>query len=261
MASELIVASVATSVAKRKISEAEQKLLMQLEKAEYVDVVVPDDIAVEDFRVTLSAVCKTFVKAELKKGMLIPVLGRLMLAAKNNPELWSGKHENYEAFVASTEEEYGVSRGTLYEFRLMVERWGETVSIADFTAIGRARLKQVSYLVPKGAEKETTAKKLLKVAATGSREELEQFVLSNYHRTPAEGVGAKFVIPCNKSQEARFARFFNNAEVCAWVESDKWAEIMDCLIAECKEEWLSDGAAKMKQKTNGAAVIDAEVII
>ena len=251
---ESIIANVAAEVAKAELVPAEKKFMKLLEQNDVkVQVIVPEDINPEDFRGALSAICKSYAKAEYRRELLFPALGQIMLVAKAHKELWDQQHENYEKFVEATEAEFGVSRSTLYEARKAVERFGAVLDLEQFPLVGRHRLKICSGLVPKGAEKEATAKKLLKVAQTESSEKLEEFISANYHQSRSERVGTTFEIECNKKQASYYEKFFSNAKIQAYVGSDKAAAILDALIAECSQTWIDDGEEKMDgAETKGA---------
>lgn len=245
---ELIVSSTASGVARKKINESEDALLRELGKADItVDVVVPDDIKPDEFKVALSAVCKTFAKANIKATVMYFVLGRLMQVAEQHPDVYEKNFAKHEDFVIAIEGEYGVGRSTCFEARKAVARWGLIIETARFEKIGRAKLKLISKAVPKGDEKSATATKLLKMAEDKTEEELAEYCYEKGYLERGEAQGGHFNIPANKKQVKIFKAFFANPKIQAVCESSSAADILEHMIEEVKQEWIDKGEAALAE--------------
>lgn len=261
MPQELITqAEIASTVAQKPPTDAEKRILKKLSEDQVtVEVCIPEDIGKTDFNVTLSAVCKTLVKAHLQEEILMPALGRLLQVATEHPELYQTEEiPTFEDFVAEIGKTYGVGRSTCYDARKLASRWGHVIDVEQFRKIGRVKMQIVSKAVGKGDEGKAYVKKLLEVAATGTAENLKDFATTKGYLSSGESEGTFFKIGCNKAQARRFRRWFDNPAVKAFAGSEGEAEILDHMIEECSNEWLEKGQAILEEQKESESETESE---
>jgi len=251
MAGEIVVSAQTAEYTKKKLTPTQDNILKAIlgSKTKTIEQMIPSDIAVEDFKQTLPAVCIQLGKAAVMEEVLIPALGRLMLLAQQREELWNDKYDKYDDFVAGVGAETGYKRTSLYEFRHLADRWSHVVEGAGFQRIGRVKLKRIGGVIDKGKEDTNKAKELLSFAETHTLEELDEMLDKKYHTGgAAAATGAYNKYPCNKKQAKEHAKWFSTPEVMAFAtsltgkKSIGTAEIIDAMIAECSTEWLKQGA-------------------
>jgi hypothetical protein len=232
--------STALAIAKKKLTDEEQQMITAMTKpGAVIDVVVPAEIDPKQWKSNTSLVCRVLIRAQMQEQVMMPVLGRLLVIAKNTPTIIEG-HESFEAFLKSEiYEKYGVSRTTCFE-SIQMCRW-EGLTISQFEAIGRRNFRLLNQAVPKGDEKEKWAKALLAKASELTEEELEEYCEEKGYFAKGEAQGAHFKFACNKRQLKDAKKWYDDPRVHAAVGSESPADIHDAMIAECSAEWFNRG--------------------
>jgi len=255
---EQIITSVAVVVAKEEYTQQEKSLIKKIQQpGAQIEVNLPDDMNAEQFDIAISAVSKVLVRAQLLGESMLPVLGRLLFIADKNPELWKEKFATFEDFRLSLAERFGVGRQTSYDALAYARRWAPVLPPEDFQAVGRLKLGMVAKVVGKGKEGQMATKKHLDFAKTQTAKELEEYFVEKGLIETGETTGEIVKFPANKRQGKDFKKWFADPRVHAKCESDKIADILDLMIAECSTAWYDEGqqlidsaqeAAQQKEK-------------
>lgn len=224
-----------------KLSSAETKLLNELTRPDVrVEVTIPEDINPKDWMVAARATCRAFVRAQRQTDMLLPILGRLLLICKDNPQIYQENgYDSFEHFVnAEVREKFGVGRSTCYEAMAAV-RFGTAAKLemADYPAIGRVNFRLLTKAIPEGDEKKAFAKKLVEKAKTATVQELREHVESQGYVEKGETVGGWLRIPCNKKQLKVFEKFFADEDYQSYCGTGDRASMLEKAIAEATTEW------------------------
>jgi hypothetical protein len=239
MPQDVILSQVALQTANERITEAEAAILKQLSQAESVDVVVPETMSREDFRATLSAVCKSWVRAALRQQMLLPALGKLMVLAKAHPELWQDREDQpYEDFVAMIGDKFGVGRETCFAAKRLVTRWAEHLALTDWRQIGRNNLELINKTVPRGDERKPEAQALIAMAKHSTTAALAEHIEGKGLLEEGESRGGVIRITCSQTVYRMWLRFVQDDLVRAYCESDKPDLILRRCMEECQNEWI-----------------------
>ena len=253
---ELILGNVAVVAANKKYTDKEKDTIEALTKSgAVIEVVIPDTIESSDFETALSAVCKVYVKAEMQKETMFPVLGRLVSIASKNPELRK-KFDTFDAFLDSIESRFGVGRSTCYEAKNFVERWIAVLPPEEYKAVGRVKLKLISQAISKGAEDQKSAKEAITFAKENTAEALEDYLDKKHHTGKGSTTGAVMKIASNKKQNKIFVKWFDDPRVAAYCGSDDMADILEHMIEECKGEWEIAGQEKIDKLAASAEVLN-----
>lgn len=247
---EEVVLTTALALSKKKYTSEEEELVKAVTKpGAQIEVVLPADMDPKQFDVAISAVSKVIAKATLQAQAMFPVLGRLLFVAQEHPELWDKKFDKFEDFRIATADKFGLARQTSYDALQYAKRWMAVLPPEEFKTVGRVKLLSISKYIGKGDEGKKTARDLIEFAKEHTMDELDAHMDKKLHTGAGATKGAFFKYPCSKRQLKDHSSFFNDPRVHAVVGSEKWGDIQDALIAECKVEWLEKGDAMVE---NGA---------
>jgi hypothetical protein len=232
----------------RPYSESEMAILKKITKPDVtVEVIVPKEIDAEKFWEVLSITCQAYMKAEAQTSVLFPLLGRLLLVAKQNPESYKAKFETYEELIAAVGEKFGVGRTTCFEARRLADKWGPAeLEMHTYADIGRVKFKFLGSIVPSDAVSQGWVKGLLKKAGELTLKELREYCEDKGYAEKGS-TGASIIMACSKRMLKDWRKFCKTPEVQAYCGTDDPAEILDHLMQECESEWLSAGAEKVKE--------------
>jgi hypothetical protein len=259
MPQELIVNTAAVAFSKKKYTDKEVALMKEIEKNPTgIEVVIPDTISADEFDVALSAVCKVIVRAQLQTESLMPVLGRLLFIASKNPELYSKKFESFGDFRESIQERFGVGRSTCFEAQAFCERWSAIIPADQFKEIGRVKMNLISKAVAKGKEGLKKSVALIEAAKEMTIKELGAFCEKEGYFDAGSTTGSYIKFECNKAQQKRSGKFYDDPRVHAVCGTDDQATIHDMMIQECSNEWFMAGQEKIDNLAAEAQIINGE---
>ena len=222
---------------RKPLTPKESELLKALSKPDAtIEVVLPAEINKKDWEFTTGVVCRGIARARMQEQVLLPVLGRLLAIAKENPVITEG-FENWEDFLeAKIYGEFGVGRSTVFEATKIVRRLPD-LQISTYEAVGRNNLRIFFKAVAEGDENKPYAKKLLEKAAELTTEQLVKYCVEKGLTTTAEVTGASVSFKCNKGESKQFDKFFANEKYQAHVGSGDRAKMLLAAIAEATTEW------------------------
>jgi hypothetical protein len=260
---EDIILTTAATVARKKWTPEEEDLVKELTRPRaQIDVLIPNDMDSDKFELALSAVSRVIVKATMQREAMFPVLGRLLLVASLNPELWNKKFERFEDFRLSLADRFGLGRQTSYDALNYARRWAGVLPPSDYVSVGRRKLKMISQSIGVGDEGKATARKLLEFAKENTEAALGEKLDKDLHVSRGSNEGAYFKFPCSKKQQKLFDQWFADPRVQAVCGSERVADILEHMQEECTVEWITRGeqmieaaaeAAQQSEKETAAA--------
>ena len=220
-----------------------------------IEVIVPDEIAPGEIWKNIEIVCRGLRRTQANAQAFIAVLGRLLMIARENPDSYKEKgYETYEDLLGGIEKQFGVSRSTCYNARLLVERWGSVIpTIGDFDAVGPQKFRIINRIVAKGDEKKKSSMALLAQAKVMTLEEFKAHLDKKGVLSSDESHGFTIEIPTTRAISREWKAFCNNPEIQAWVGTDNPGGILESLMSECKNEWLVRGREKLTEKAEAEA--------
>ena len=109
--------------AKKKMTPDEAALLQELTKpGAKIEVAVSGDVSLKDWNKTTSVVCRGLLRAQLQEQALLPVLGRLLVIARDNTDIWSG-YASFKQFLTDhVRKEFGIGTSSAYYAMQMADR-------------------------------------------------------------------------------------------------------------------------------------------
>jgi hypothetical protein len=256
------------ALAKRKTSEDDQKLFLEMAKpGGKIEVLIPNEIDPKEWKRSINVTCQVLARAQSQEQVTLVVLGRLLMVAKSSPEIM-GHHASFEEFLnQEVLDTYGVSRSTCFE-AMGLCRW-PGLETRQFELVGRRNFRLLNQAVLKGDETKTYARTALQKAAELPEEEFRGFLEEKHYLEKGESMGATLRIPMNKRQHKDATKFFADPEIVAAAGSEKIADILDAMIAEVEVEWRHRGAEIIKESAEieasakiegGDSLMDEEVI-
>jgi hypothetical protein len=210
-----------------------------------IDVTIPDKIEIKDWRNSTSIICRALRRTELQSQTLMPVLGRLLVVARENQEQFYPDKTFTDFMEAEIFDKFEVGRSTCYDAMGAVRL---DLPPSAYEEIPRRSLKLLcNYnVIPKGEENTPKSKALAKKAAempdTAFREHLTKLNLIE----PGQNIGTVIKIPGTKKAEGMWKGFIESPEIQAYCGTDKPHQILEHMIEECMGEWTAEGAEKLK---------------
>jgi hypothetical protein len=254
---ELILNHVAVTLMAEEYSAKEKNLIKEITKSgSAVDVVIPDTIESADFEVALGAVCKVISRAEMQKEGLIPVLGRLLFVASEHLEALG--YETFDALVDSISSRFGVGRSTCFEAKGYWKRWAGFLPPEEYRAVGRVKLKMLSHAIDSGKEGQKRSSAAVEFAKEHTANELEEYLEKEFAVEKGSTTGAFLKIASSKKQNKIFIKWFEDARVAAFCESDDMADILEAMIEYCSSEFFNQGQEKADAIAASAQVVNGE---
>ncbi len=232
---------VEVSIASRPLNAREKKLLAELTTAgATVEVVIPETITVDDWIEATSVTCRGIYRARTQEQMLLPVLGRLLLIAKANPETIMEGFETFEDFLKERiYKKFGVGRSTAFEAMQICRFSG--IPIEDYQKIGRTGFQVLNKAIPPGDEGRAWAKKLIDKAKELPVAELKALAVEKgYIESANEVEGAYVEIPCSKATLKKWETIISDPRVQSVCGSGKADTILKHMMEECSS-WLAEG--------------------
>jgi hypothetical protein len=245
------------ALAKRKTSEDDQKLFLEMAKpGGKIEVVIPNEIDPKEWKRSINVTCQVLARAQSQEQVTLVVLGRLLMVAKNSPEIM-GQHASFEEFLnADVIEAYGVSRSTCFE-AMGLCRW-PGLETRQFESVGRRNFRLLNQAIPKGEETKSYAKTALQKASELPEEEFREFCEEKGYFSKGETVGMTLRIPMNKKQYKAATKFFADPEIVAAAGSEKMSDILDAMMSEVEIEWRHRGAEIITESAEAAPAEEAD---
>ena len=242
------------AIAKKPMSPSESKLLGELTRSDTtIEVTIPADIKPSEWKSTASVVGRAYLRAEMQLTKLLPVLGRLLVIAEANPEIWEG-HESFKQFIhTEVRDKFGISPASSYYAMQMARRLSH-VEIAQLEAVPRRNMLVYLQAVPKGDEKKTVAKNLLEKAATLSEADFREFCEKKKYIESGDTQGAFVRIPCSKKVLKLWNKFVADPQVQSVCGTGHPGGILEHMIEECSS-WkaTADDAIAAQAETAGSS--------
>lgn len=229
-----------------KLSKHEDELLQALlkDKSKILAVSIPDDSAPADVLTAIRSCCSMIGKMEGSSGKIKALLGRLMVLARKNEEVWKqAGYKSYDKFVSGElEQKYGMSRASLWEAKRIMTAFPD-LTINTYGQIGTQKL---TLLAKYTNYKDGACEKLLQRAQENTHETLRLYLEDKYS-DPGGTIGASFKLTGSKAKVRELEKFLKREDIQAAAESDDPLEIILAMTQEVEAEWIEKGEAKLAE--------------
>lgn len=244
-------ASIATI--KKPPTKEEISFLQEVIKGGDIEVKIPAEIDVKDWKNSTSIICRALRRSELQSQALLPVLGRLLMVAKDNQEKFYPNRKFDEFLQSDIYDKFGVGRSTCFEAMSFIRL---DLPMASYEEIPRRNLKLLTQAIDKGSEKSAGAKKLVEKAAEMSEASFRAMLEKDHHINPSANIGTVVKIPGTKKAEGMWNGFKDSPEVQRFVGSDKPHRILEAMIEYCLGEFTAQGAALIEKDDKGGVTVE-----
>jgi len=232
--------------AKKKFTPEEANLLQELTKpGAKIEVTVAGNVNLKDWAKTTSVVCRGLLRAQLQEQALLPVLGRLLVIARDNPDIWAG-YASFKKFLQEhVRKEFGIGTSSAYYAMQMADRLPH-LKIAQVEAIPRRNMEIVLQTIAKGDEKKPYATKILEKAATASEKELRAYCEERTSIPPSATVGAILRIGCSLEKKGIIEAFLANQDYQSYCGTSNQADMLIRAIEEATTEWVTQNSQEIE---------------
>ena len=240
-----------------ELTKPEQALLRELiDSRNQIDVIFPSQMDPVAYYESLSVCCRALRHAEGIVNRIRPLIGRLMLIARDNPHLYTDKgYKNYTDFVNRyVVQTFGICASDAWDVCGMVKDF--PLSLEEFEHLNRASLKILRRAGVKGSDSDAAV--WLERAKTMSKMELRSSLIQA-GRTNNGAINAGTVIVyCSLETQELWKEFSSNSKVKALFGPSE-NEILHNIIAEAVSSMPSDADFEnFKQSTKEAKLEQAE---
>lgn len=221
-----------------EMTAADQRLLTQImhSKDSTIATLVPEDVKQEDFDRYLSTFCRGFGKARSAMAVLKPLIGRLLVIAKNNPSYYKSQYETFDAFLDGIEERFGICRSECFEIIKIAQAW-PALDVDTYRKIGTVNLRIASKF---SSQADAGYQKVLDKAAASTVREFRQWAEETGRVNKGETIGATIVLSTTAEIANRWREFVNDAKNQGHCGTDNPGAILGCMMEECSS-WQSEG--------------------
>jgi hypothetical protein len=148
--------------------------------------VIPDDISAFDLSRNLMAACKGKQRTEWADSRIKLWLGRMLVVARNCPELWQGNYKDFDDFMTTgVPKLFGVSRNEGFKVKKIIEELSGSLSMNEMQGIGLGRLNAAATAIrkktPEGTPdyvREKTVQTWVERAKNNTIEKLNEFMVA-----------------------------------------------------------------------------------
>ena len=228
-----------STIAKKKFSAEEAALLEELTKpGAKIEVTVPAEINPKDWSKTTNVVCRALLRAQVQEQKLLPVLGRLLLIAESNTEIWAG-HDSFKSFLQTDiQGNFGVSTSSSYE-ALQVAKRLPHLKLGEVAVIPRRNMRIAMQAIARGEETKAYAKVVLAKAAELTEKQLRDYCEEKHYIGPGETVGAYLRIGCSQEEQTIINVFLANTDYQSYCGTANQASMLIRAIEEASTEWTA----------------------
>jgi hypothetical protein len=230
-------------------SNPEKDMLQNLLKSgKSITLAVPDDLDPRDINSYIKHTCSLMSKAEISHDKLRAVLGRLLVLARKNKEVW-GKAgvDTYEEFIQDIVSKYKISRSTLFEIRKYMTAFPD-LAVADYGTIGSQKLLLLSRFTQQSDGGST---KLLKAATEKSYDDLKAWVEEKGYLGADEATGGSLTLKGSLADIKKLKKFLGRDDIKAHAGEDPLGIVL-AMTMEVEAEWSEQGAAALKEQAAAA---------
>ena len=225
--------------AKKKMTPDEAALLQELTKpGAKIEVAVSGDVSLKDWNKTTSVVCRGLLRAQLQEQALLPVLGRLLVIARDNTDIWSGYASFKQVLTDHVRKEFGIGTSSAYYAMQMADRLPH-LKISQVEAIPRRNMEIALQTIARGDEKKPYAAKILEKASTATEKELRAFCETQTNIPPSATVGAFVKIGCSLEKKLLIETFLSNPDYQSYCGTANQADMLIRAIEEATTEWIT----------------------
>lgn len=239
----------------KPFTQKEKDLLKELTRPEAtIEVTVADNITPEEWMQVADVTCRALMRAQRQEQALMPVFGRLLLIAKEHPEIWQGnRYDGFENFITATvREKWGIGRSTCYEAMRLASRFPE-MEVVEYQDIGRLNMRILDRAIPKGEEKKKFAKDLLAKAKELTTSEFREYCEERLYLDPGETQGTYIRMPSSMTTAKLWAAFISDPRIQAVCKTAKPDRILKHMMEECRGEWNAAGQDLLDHQAEVAA--------
>lgn len=221
-----------------------------LRKSGALTEVLPETMSAPKINEAMQAIALSLSNLQRREGRLKPMIGRLLVLAKNNSDVYTEKgYETYEEYKQKEiGEKFGLARTAYQDAKRMVEKF-PSLAMDDYEAAGVTNMMIMCRVTDQSQKGHT---KILAKAKALTTEEFVKWLEDSGIVTKGELDGGNFRVPGNKDQVKEVSAFFDDPEIAAHVGSDNYMIILLALTQECAIEWKEDGHQKLAEQQDAA---------
>lgn len=206
-----------------------------LSKRGEITVVIPDKMDPSKIHDSLKALLKGIDDVDRKISKCKPLIGRLMVLARENPATYEDLgHEKFEDYVSKELEPLtGMSRSWLWECKAMIEKW-PNLTMEQYALY---RTNKLLLLGKVTNQSESGYRRLLGIAEKRTYEELKQYLVDAGLLGKGDADGANLIVTGTKSQIKELKSFLTDERAVAHCGTDHYASMILKAFEENSTEW------------------------
>jgi hypothetical protein len=226
-----------------KTTKLEMEIVQALtSKRGEISLVIPDKMDPKLIHESLKALLKGIDDVEGRVSKCRPLIGRLMILAKDNPATYEDLgYENYEDYKTKELAPLtGYSRSTLGDCKQLIEKW-PNLTMDQYAACRTSKLLLIGRWTN---QNEAGHKKYLEWCETKTYDEIKQLAIDKGLLGEGESEGGSLIVTGSKAMIKRIKSFLVDDRAIAYFETNNPAAMIEKAFQESSSEWPPEAEAK-----------------
>jgi hypothetical protein len=216
-------------------TNAEQDVLKTLLRSgKSIELTLPENLDAREIGSYLRHSFSMLSKVELSRDKLKAVIGRLLVLAQKNPEVWQKQgFDSSEEMIQDLKKKYKISRSTLFEIRACTKAFPK-LTLEQVAAVGSQNLVLLSKF---SKQENSDAPKLLKWATENTHEKLKEILVSKGYLGDGEADGASITLTGSLAEIKELRRYLAREDLQEY--AGKGITMILAALNEAEAEWTS----------------------
>jgi hypothetical protein len=214
-------------------SAQEQEVLRSLLKSgKSIELTIPDNLDAREIGSYLRHSFSMLGKAEIARDKMKAVIGRLLVLAQKNPEVWQKQgFDTHEDMIQDLKKKYKISRSTMFEIRSCTKAYPR-LTLEQVAAVGSENLKVLSKF---STQDNSDAPKLLKWATENTTEKLKELLVKKGYLGEGEAEGASITITGSLAEIKELREYLGREDLQSY--AGKGIAMILAALNEAEAEW------------------------
>jgi hypothetical protein len=183
----------------------------------------------------LACSVKVYATAKLAQAQLKPIIGKLLIAVQDHPELYQARgYRTYDDFITrGCREMFGLPRSEAYRSKRLVEAW-PNLTPGDFVEIGEKNLYALSSFTNSSDPASTG---WLEIARSSTLDQLKDRIVQRSEGTADGLTPVQISFVTNLEVKKAWTSFVSNSAVQSTVGSADPGQILMAAVGEAVSSW------------------------
>ena len=202
-----------------------------------VDEILPDSTPIGEILPTLELLCGAMKSLDLAGKKITPLIGRLMIMIRSNPEIYSRLGYNtFTTFCRTHMPKIGYHRSSVYVSMRLCEMH-PALTLGDWIEIGVDKLYWLSKFCKYG---DPSYRKYIEAARSNNANDFKLWIAEQGLIEVGDAMRVPVIFNATRTVSKQLDRFLSDPRVHEVVGSQDAGRIVESMMQECTGEWLQE---------------------